>query len=99
MSEVRRADPHVALQRALDKVFARYDIFAECAEKRTRPWASATFIGAMHTLIYRSNSSVRRLSRVLGRVQFGLPDHVVGSIELIKIDDGFAIEALTLQVD
>jgi hypothetical protein len=91
------ADPHVALKAALERLLSAHGIDAEFLNSDTQPWASGTFIGVLHRFFYASASSVRSLTRRIGKIEFDLPGHVVIEITLSKRGDAFFVQALTVQ--
>lgn len=102
---MRREQPAAALVEArlakaliVDAMAARVD--CTIAEHRSRPWASATFIGAQHavTLVAPRSPGLGGWVAALPDAELPLIGHVVGSVAVDTIEDDGVAVTLTLCV-
>ena len=99
-------DATSALLRAIAAQFAARDGF-RVESIRSRSWASATFIGARHELVFglsgaSADAAANTFLARLDGIEFALRGHIVADIALVSDErraDGarIAIEALTVE--
>ena len=99
-------DATSALLRAIAAQFAARDGFA-VENIKSRSWASATFLGARHELIFglsgaTADAAADAFVSRLDSIEFALRGHIVADIALVSDErraDGvrIAIEALTVE--
>ena len=96
-----------ALLRAMSVTFVTFGGFV-VEEISSRPWASATFVGARHELTFRldgedAGAAADRFLGDLDATEFKLRGHILADIALIseeRFDDGrvrISVEALTVE--
>ena len=93
-------DPHPKLIAAL---VARAGGEGEVLQACSRPWASATFVGARHAIrMLLSEAAADRLCEGLEEHEFAIPRHLVADVAVVNRDDTngittLEIEALTIE--
>jgi hypothetical protein len=93
-------DPHARLIAAL---IARAGGAGEVLQACSRPWASATFIGARHLIRLKvPHAAVDALREGLEEHEFAIPGHLVADVVVASRHDagGFVtleVEALTIE--
>ena len=90
-------DPHRLLLRALLAAFPDASLLASS----TSSWASATFVGARHSIALRLDNPIAAASAAdtLGEMEFSLRRHLVADIRGTVTDDTgrLDVEALTVE--
>lgn len=96
LSVPRAPDAHRLLLRALLAAFPKTTLLASS----TSPWASATFVGARHSIALRFDDPLAAESAagMLGDLDFSLNRHLVADIGGTIADAGrLDVEALTVE--
>lgn len=94
------ADPLSCVVRLLDRCFCNG---IRLIEAHSTPWASATFIGARHSMILTLNlTEADQLSHMIEEMDFNLPGHLVADIRVTSVsrneeDARLTIEMLTVE--
>ena len=100
-------DATSALLRALSMKFVGFGANVELEEIRSRGWASVTFTGARHELVYRIEGSEAEAAAEaflsnLDTADFRLRGHILADIALVSTERRtgearFRLEALTVE--
>lgn len=100
----RGAEVEAQLARVLLASATTAGVVVEIEQHRSRPWASATFVGAQHRLTLAATPEPRQGEWVAGlaEAEFALRGHVVVSLEVERPADGegdgrIALSVLTIE--
>lgn len=87
------------LMRAVRASLGELRLDATTLERRSRPWASATFSGARHSLLlgFGSAQCAEHAARALPESEFDLPGHLVADLTATASGARVSVEALTIE--
>lgn len=97
LSVPRAPDSHRLLLRALLAAFPDTSLIASS----TSPWASATFIGARHSIALRFDDprAAAAAAGLLGEMEFSLHRHLVADIDATVADSAGRLDVAALTVE
>jgi hypothetical protein len=100
LERFRGPEVEAQLARALLAAARAAGVAIEVERHRSRPWASATFVGARHALTLAGEPAPALDGWVasLSEAELTLRGHVVVSVAVECIDDGAAVHRLLLSV-
>ena len=94
------------LDRALIAAASRSDCSLEIAASTWRRWASATFVGARHSIVVRASASAAFDAWLGGlcEAEFSIAGHLVADLRLVAVERSpevveAVLEILTVEVD